>query len=334
MPDGPRKAGQTRGGLLLVLVLLAASLAGGAAAEPGPGDGEAVVAALEALEAALESERPTYTQRQLGEIAQELGASPEATRLHLLAGLDSLRAASEGASEHWRELVESGRGQLDPKRVNRFLRELLALARRAVAGDDNYVVQTSVRYAARQAGLEAPEATACLARILGRATGSRQRRSMVGVVVSGKTAPYERDMERAFLYFGTRDEAFVTEALREVHRFVVPRVVTRLPRHPKVKWAVRERDLTPLLDPDWRVQVTVQQLRFVEEAGQLRACMDLELAVALEDGMAPGRTIPLALCESGRDASEEASLTRLYEEVADAAAEAVGELLDQGWGGN
>ena len=318
----PRPIGRRR---LLTLALLL-SCAYAAAGQAATGEA-AAQGALEALHQSLRSDRPTYTRAVLDQLYVQLEADGEAVRPLLLAAMDSLEQSADRGAEAWQQLLAKGGQHGGRRSVERFLRELLHLGRLAVEGDDNYVLQASIAYAARRSGLPEEQARAFLGSIVAEAYGRGQLAvdGQLGLVVTGRTATHGRDMEALYLFFGSRDEEVVTEKVREVHRFVVPRVVARLPRAESVKWAVRGRDLTPLLDPDLHLAVEVTQLRFEGVEGQAVPCLELEMELSRRGSGVAGQRLPLTVCDTEPAAAH--SLASLWELVARAVCEATVELL-------
>ena len=319
---------------LLILALAWGLLAGPAAHGDSRGWNAATVEqTLTALEVGVGSAAPVLTVTVLDSLERRLGLSATDLRRELGCALDSVEAHRERRSDLWVRLTRHEVGDLRARSADRLLRELVAAGRRAIGGNDNYVLQASVAHAARRADVPVEDATTLLVWSLGQVMSPEeaQEAGEVGFVVSGLTRSSRLDMEQVFLFLGTRDEAAAAEAVREVHRFVVPRVVTRLPKSPHVKWAIRDRDLTPLLDPDLRLIVRVEQLYFKGSGTVPLPCIDLELDLRRDGQVGPGEEMDLAVCEEERDERARRDLMPLYDRAADAVYARIARMLKEGW---
>ena len=117
--------------------------------------------------------------------------------------------------------------------------------------------------------------------------------------------------------FDTDEEAYVREAVRDVQRFVVPRVVRRLPASRGVLYAVRDRNVNALIDPRFNLRITVQSLRFSGTNTNLLPCMDVNASLIDIDTEVTTWQTTLSHCTQEHGSATTNELDDFYEEIAD-----------------
>ena len=263
----------------LLLILLALVPAPAQAIEP-PAD-PLDQAALRALLHALTKPGPAYSHDLVVDLAAAERRPPEQIRTALRQRLDALHRLVEADGPSRDALLLLGRPELDARRTGRLLEELIAAGQSLLDGRDNYLLDTRLRWAAKRARVLPDEALSYAGRLLEQATQDTSIDDAAGavIVVSGRTLQYDYTMAPLQIFFDTTDAAFIREAVRDIQRFVVPRVVRRLPHSPQVRYAVRDRDLTALIDPDFGLAIEIEDLRFTGGNTDLKPCLDAQLSL-------------------------------------------------------
>lgn len=227
------------------------------------------------------------SRRVLGRVARETGLEEGEMRRRL--GHLLVRAEVEGGqqSEAWKGLLELRDNQIKVSRADAFLHNLIEEGEKILQSESPYLLSRSVRWAARKARLAVEEEKARsfalkVVKAAGGDDGDAAEAEDYVILVRGRSNRYEINKDPLFLFFDSRDEAFVMEEVREIHRFMVPAVVRVLPQSPLVKWAVRQRETNALVDPDYHLNFTVDNLSFKGSNLNVRPCM--EATVELFDG--------------------------------------------------
>ena len=281
--------------------------------DSGGGQGGLAQVTMSVLTEELQQEMPAYSLEVLERIAVATGEDVSAVRRGLEALLDTLDGHRTGKTEVWQRLLALAGGQP----VDRLLQNLIAAGRRMLASGDSYILSLSVEYAGRKAWVAPGEAGAFVLKALKSGMSDREERGerrTVGIIVSGRTERYTQNRAELFLFFDSDDEAFVLEQVREIHRFIVPKVVRRLIDSPRIQWAVRLRNRNELLEPDYDLMVAVDQLRFTGTNTNLRPCVEVTVRLSEAEGGPLVWARELEHCTIAHSADE---LEGTYDEVAD-----------------
>ena len=102
-----------------------------------------------------------------------------------------------------------------------------------------------------------------------------------------------------------------------VQRFVVPRVVRRLPASRGVKYAVRDRNVTPLIDPEFNLRIRVLSMRFGGTNADLLPCMDVSVSLIATATEINTWQSTIAHCTVVNGSATTNELDNFYEEMAD-----------------
>ncbi|MFH1567842.1 MAG: hypothetical protein ABIL09_07555 [Gemmatimonadota bacterium] len=317
----------------VLLLALAVLLTGPGAGPAAPGGSAASRAALEALRDDLAQGGTSRSHDLVAALAARLGLPAGQLRAGLGGQLQRFEAALDSAGPD-REVLEGlGEPELTAGQTRRYLRELAAAGRALLDPEASYVVEARLRWAARRARVPAAKAGPVLDRLLAQGLGTDAAADTgagEGLVVSGWTSQYDLAVEPLYLFLDTQDAAAVREAVRDVQRFVVPPVVRLLARSPRVRFAVRDRDLTALVDPTYQLHIEVQALRFAGTNTDLRPCLEATLSLTPFGQERPAWSAPLDWCTEVHGSAAVHRLDPFFEEVAARIAAMVDEALAPG----
>lgn len=275
---------------------------------------------LVALQQRLGQPEPLYASRLVAQVGERTGRAPAQVRRHLLDRLDDLADLADADPEAWSAVLALGGDQLSRRQAQRLVRQVIAGARDVLGHDGDYLVEAAVHWAAREARVPGAEAAAYVDRLVAHGladTAPGWTPVPVGVVVSGWTEPYELGLEPLFAFFATREEGTVREAVRDLQRFLVPRLVRHLRQSPSVRFAVRDRDLTALVDPEYQLRLVVQGLRFAGTNADLLPCMDLSVDLVDRAAGATAWKADLSHCTQDHGSASVHELDPFYDEVAE-----------------
>lgn len=269
--------------LTISLLLLTCSLLAGAG-EPAARDvvsDPILMATLRYLDTGFRAAGPIRTHQLLQQVTATTRRSETQIRAHLLVRLQDLVALRKDDPGAWETLL-ARQGTLSDRQVTRLIDHLTRGLRSILTSSDDYLLDTNLRWAAREARIPAAEALAFLGRLVSHQLADDPlvaEADPIGLVVNGWTEKYDYRLEPLYIYLDTQDEAVAREAVRDIQRFIVPGVVRGLPATPGVAWAFRQRDLTALVDPTYDIRLRVRSLRFKGLTTNLQPCIDIGLDV-------------------------------------------------------
>ena len=245
-------------------------------------------AAYAVLKQAMEKKPPHYSQGVMQQLVQKSGLEEKEVRALLLAGLDEMEHHRKKETETWKKLVQLGEQEVAADKVGKFMKKLLRELRPVVEGKGNYLLDNPVKEASSRAHIFADQGYALVWALLeaGLEAGDTSGRGMeFGLLISGHTNLFEINKDPLYIFFDSRDETFVMEEVREMQRFIIPRLVTKMPESPSFKWVVRKRHSNVLVQPDYRLVLGVDGLNFTGTNLDLRPCMEatVELIEASSD---------------------------------------------------
>lgn len=276
-------------------------------------------AALVLLGERLAGPDPVQTAAIVADVGRRTRRSPEQVRAHLRSRLEGFAALPDVDPEAWRAIVDLRATATSRRQAERFLRQVVAGSRDILADDGDYLVGTSVHWAARSARIPVDEATGYVRRLVAHGivdTTAVWVPEPKGLVVSGWTERYEYSLDPLLKFFDTQNEDYVREAVRDVQRFVVPRLVGLLPASRGVRYAVRDRDATALIDPDYSVRVVVQSLRFAGTNADLLPCLDARVELVATATAQTAWTGAVSWCTQRQGSAHVHELDPFYDEVA------------------
>lgn len=300
---------------LLCLLLLAARV-----------DGAGVVSdtllqeTLVRLDERLAGADPVRALRLVDDVAAATEHTPEQVRRHLLRRLDDLAGLAEADTAAWRAMLALRVESMSRRQAKRYLDRLQQIAGRVLRSEEEYLLGTGIRWAAREARVPEEEAETFARRLVAHGivdTTTEWAPEPKGLMVSGWTEPYEFSLQPLRIFFDSDNDDFVREAVRDVQRFVVPRVVRRLPASRGVRYAVRDRNVTVLIEPDYDLRVRVLSLRFDGSNANLLPCMDLDLSLVDTQSERAEWQTTLSHCTQTHGSASTDELDAFYEEVAD-----------------
>lgn|GEM_PF-1943898 len=276
-----------------------------------------LLATLQHLDQGLRSAAPVRTSELLAHVAQTTSCSRQQVRAHLMDRLQALEDLRQQGGDDWDRLVDLG-GELSRRQLSRFIDHLGQDLREILRSSDDYLLDTSLRWAARGARIPAQEALQFAHRIVATQLVDdplAPAPEPVGVVVNGWTEKYEFRLEPLLIYLESEDEDAAREAVRDIQRFIVPGVARGLPSVPGVAWAFRQRDLTTLVDPAYDIRLRVRTLRFSGLSTNLQPCIDVGIEIIDTQSHAAVSEFDVAHC--GGVSVSPRRLSLFFDEVAD-----------------
>ncbi len=138
----------------------------------------------------------------------------------------------------------------------------------------------------------------------------------VGIVVAGWTNSYSFSMDPLYFFFDSRDDKLILEEVRDIQRFVVPRAVKVLPEARSVRYAVRKRNISALLLPDYLLLINIDELSFTGSNVDLRPCMETTLELTSNGAESPEWKHVFQFCTEKQGSRTTHRLSGFYDEVA------------------
>lgn len=275
--------------------------------------------ALRALQEALQSPADVYSDEIMARLAGDSGVAGVKIAAHLRQALDRLDAHRQQNTQTWQDLVAARGPDVPQKKAARLLELLIQGARDLTDGQGRYVVRRRLHWAAKKARVPIRQAEGVVLRSLAWGIGDADASTAgggAGFVIAGRTGVFEIAMDPLRVFFDGQDEAFIREQVRDVQRFVVPRVVRQLPGFTNVSFAVRKRDETALADPDYRVLITVEAMGFSGTNADLRPCAEGTVELTPGHGTAAPWSEGFDWCTEERGSANEDGLGPFFDEVA------------------
>ena len=268
------------------------------------------------------AQQASYSQDLLNGIAQGSGVPIEELRPRLQGMLDSLMAEREAETDAWETLLLQGGPDIAPKRTGKLIAYLVEESRNVLASENNILLEKRIKKVARKAKVPFFQSRDYILRALAWAVASsapqEQEKQPLHFLVVGHTNPFEVALDPLFLFFGTEDEAFVREEVREVQRFLVPALVRRLPESDAVRWAVRERESNALVIPDYQLRVEIDELRFTGSNLDLKPCIETTLEITQWESEIRLMEEPFSFCSEQHGSATSRELAPFWNEAADA----------------
>ena len=272
--------------------------------------------ALSALLSELQQDYPVSSDL-LGQLASAGRGNREALRDSLAKLLDAADRHREQKTDTWKGWLQL-RGQLSEREVDKLLRHLVVVARKIVDSDANFALDTSLGWAARKARVPLDQAQPFLLAVLSAEILRDDERvpDAVGSVVAGWTNSYSFSMDPLYFFFDSRDDKLILEEVRDIQRFVVPRAVKVLPEARSVRYAVRKRNISALLLPDYLLLINIDELSFTGSNVDLRPCMETTLELTSNGAESPEWKHVFQFCTEKQGSRTTHRLSGFYDEVA------------------
>lgn len=268
------------------------------------------------------AQQASYSQDLLSRIEQGSGVPVAELRPRLQGMLDSLMAQRKAETDAWEMLLLQGGPDIAPERAGKLIAYLAKESRSVLANENNVLLEKRLKKVARKAKVPFFQSRDYILKTLAWAVASsapqeREKQSLHFLVV-GHTNPFEVALDPLFLFFGTEDEAFVREEVREVQRFLVPALVRRLPELEAIGWVVRERESNALVVPDYQLRVGIDELRFVGSNLDLKPCIETTLEVTQWESQVRLLEEPFSFCSEQYGSATSHELAPFWDEAADA----------------
>jgi hypothetical protein len=267
----------------------------------------------------LSGQEPIYSQDLLARLHRETGVDEQDLRARLLGLLEELEQQRREKTDPWKALMLQGGTDVPAETAGKLLGQLVGESRAMLQGEGNFLLESSLKKAARKSRLSLFQSRDYLLRALDWALAGEEEgegKRAFGLLVSGHINRFEVSLDPLFLFFNTQDEALVREQVREVQRFIVPALVRRLGQSPWVKWAVRQRDSNALLVPDYHLVFGVENLLFAGSNLDLRPCLEARIELF---GFSPEVKVAeeaFTFCTEENGSATTRELAPFWEEVA------------------
>ena len=273
--------------------------------------------ALAALQQSLLQPPTRHLQPVLDALVRQTGLDEKQVRRQCLALLDTLAQKRKSKSDTWKQLIELPGAEVDAASADKFFRTLIEETRPILLKEGDFSLDFPIKKATGRARIFTDQGYALLTRAIQLGLPNDEGPpSEFGLLVSGHTTRYEVDKAPLFIFFDSPDEAFVLEQVREIQRFIIPRLVKELPQSPSVKWAVRKREQNVLIDPDYQIVFGVSALRFTGSNRDLRPCIEATVAVVETASQDAVLKTALNYCTVEAGSRNTDSLDLFYAEVA------------------
>ena len=288
--------------------------------------------AFSVLRAEFAQQTPSYSKTVLARLAAETGLAETEIRTRLLALLDSLEHQRKKKTEAWKALTQLGGADIPARAAGKLLQRLIEEGRSVLSDEENYLLDRGIRRAAGKAKLQSFQGRAFVLQALDRAlagSGAGEGAGDFGILVSGHTNRFEIHKDPLFIFFASQDEAYVLEQVREIQRFIIPALVRELPESKSIKWAVRQREFNPLVDPRYHLVFGVDALKFIGSNRNLRPCV--EATIELIDWSTRNAVLSRSLefCTEQHGSKVTHELGPFYDEVAEKTREIIDEFLSR-----
>jgi len=289
--------------------------------------------ALRALQEALQSPKDVYSDEVMERLALESNVAADDIGPRLRELLDRLDSHRQAKSQTWKDLVAARGREVPEKKAAKLLKLLIQGARDMTEGQGRYVIDRRLHWAGKKARVPMDQAEAMVLRLLAwslRDPELSAEEEGIGLVVSGQTGVFEIARDPLRVFFDGQDEAFIHEQVRDIQRFVVPGVVRQLARHDGIAYAVRDRDRTALVDPDYAIHITMEAMGFAGSNADLRPCAEGTLVLTPRHGTAAPWSQQFKWCTEEHGSAHEDGLGPFYDEVAGKICEITEEYLKRG----
>ncbi|MEE2658169.1 MAG: hypothetical protein VX733_06665 [Candidatus Latescibacterota bacterium] len=303
---------------MLRTLVAALAFAPVASATAAPTTDPVVQSALILLDERLQLPDPIHARRLFADVATETQRPVEEVRAHLRSIVDSLSEIPRSDS-----LLSELRGlspdELSARQMRRLLQELTRSAGQVLTVDEDYLLRLAIRHAASEARVPARDAYRFTQRLVEHGiidTTSDWEPDPKGLVLFGRTTHYEYRLEPLLVFFNTQDETQVREAVRDVQRFIMPRLAFNLPDSRGIRFALRDRDRNALVIPDYELHVLVQELSFTGTNLDLRPCLEGVIELLEPDGGAIAFQSEFDHCSQQRDPVHQDNLDPFFDEIA------------------
>ncbi|NKB71346.1 MAG: hypothetical protein GKR89_30090 [Candidatus Latescibacteria bacterium] len=245
---------------------------------PQPSKADAAPSAPQALAALYQAllQPPTrHLQPVLDQLVEQTGLDEHQVRQQCLALLDTLAQKRKSKSDAWKQLTQLPGAEVNASSADKFFRTLLEESRLILSKEGDFSLDFPIKKATGRARIFTDQGYTLLTQaVQSGLPETEETPSEFGLLVSGHTTRYEVDKAPLFIFFDSPDEAFVLEQVREIQRFIIPRLVKVLPQSAAIKWAVRKREQNALIDPDYQLVFAVSTLRFTGSNRDLRPCIE------------------------------------------------------------
>ena len=284
------------------------------------------------LHQSFESGEPVYSNEFIENLVANGHGTHEKLRIRLSSLISTLDIEREKNSDLWKSILSKSSPEIEFNRAKKLIKYWTQESRKILKTDNNHLIDKSMRDAARKSKVPFFQSRSYLLRTLEWATKNTQRidtQKPVGILVSGKSNRYEINIDPLFLFFGSQDEAFVREQVREIQRFIIPSLVRRLPESERILWCVRERESNVLVKPDFHLIFSVENLSFTGSNLNLKPCIELEVEILDWKTKSLISRQPFSQCSSENGSSSSKILSPFWNEIADAIRDSVLLELDQ-----
>ena len=268
----------------------------------------------------FQSGNPIYSDKFIAELLVNGKDSQEKVKARLTQLISRLHMEQQKRSDLWKLIISKSSPQFQSDRAEKLMKYWIQESQNILKSNKNFLIEKSMRQAARKSKIPFFQSKSYLLRVLDWAINEGQNinsEKPLGIIVSGKSNRYEINIDPLLLFFKSQDEAFAREQIRELHRFIIPSLVRRLPESERILWCVRERESNALVKPNYQITFRVENFSFTGSNLDVRPCIELEIEVIDWTTRTLVTRQQLSHCSSKVGSSNSTSLSPFWDEIAD-----------------
>lgn len=287
---------------------------------------------LKYLQNKLESGKPVYSSEFFKNFSKKNYGTQEQLQIRLSDLIKTIDKERENNSDLWRAIISKGSPEIEPNRAKKLTKQWIKEIQKIVDSNQNNLLEQALRKAARKSKVPFFQSKSYLLSTLAWATSDSQKNDLqkpFGILVSGKSHRYEINIDPMLLFFGSREEEFVREQVRDIQRFITPALVRILPKSERILWCVRKRESNALVIPDYELIFNVENFSFTGSNVNIRPCIELEIEILDWKTKTLLSRKSFSQCSDQSDSSTSKSLSPFWNEIANAIRELVVLEVDQ-----
>ena len=273
------------------------------------------------LQTKLENGEPIYSSDFLEDFSRKGYGTQEKLRTRLADLIKNIEKERVENSDLWRAIISKGSPEIEPNRAKKLIKQWTKEIHKIVESDKNYLIDKVLRKAARKSKVPFFQSKSYLLNTLAWARSDSQKNALkkpFGILVSGSSNRYEMNIDPLLLFFGSQEEAFVREQVREIQRFITPSLVRLLPKSESILWCVRKRESNALVRPDYELIFSVDNFSFTGSNVNVRPCIELEIEIFNWETKSLLSRKSFSQCSNESGSSTSKSLSPFWNEIANA----------------
>ena len=278
------------------------------------------------------SGEPVYSSNFFEDFSQKNYGTEEQLKIRLSNLIKTIEKDRKKNSDLWRAVISKGSPEIEPNRAKKLIKQWIKEIKKILESDQNHLLDQALRKAARKSKVPFFQSKSYLLSTLAWARSDSQKNALqkpFGILVSGKSDRYEINIDPILLFFGSREEEFVREQVRDIHRFITPSLVRILPKSKHILWCVRKRESNALVIPDYELIFNVENFSFTGSNVNIRPCIELEIEIFDWKTKSLLSRKSFSECSHQSDSSHSKSLSPFWDEIANAIRDLVILEVDQ-----